>query len=102
MCFLSPFYTALALWVGALLCGNLLTTELKDQSLKNKFSLREIYSGHMILFLLISVAQAIIVGLAFTVIVYTLVSLLDNIGKALDIIIMVLQIAGVAVLSQYK
>ncbi|MCU7556948.1 YhgE/Pip domain-containing protein [Macrococcus capreoli] len=115
----APFYTALALWVGALLCGNLLTTELKDQSIKDKFSLRELYLGRMILFLLISVAQAIIVvlgnlfildayakhpiynvlfailvGLAFTVIVYTLVSLLGNIGKALAIIIMVLQIAG--------
>lgn len=115
----APFYTALALWVGALLCGNLLTTELKDQSIKNQFSLRELYLGRMILFLCISVAQAIIVvlgnlfildayakhpvynvlfailvGLAFTVIVYTLVSLLGNIGKALAIIIMVLQIAG--------
>ncbi|WP_414051976.1 YhgE/Pip domain-containing protein [Macrococcus animalis] len=115
----APFYTALALWVGALLCGNLLTTELKDPSIKNKFNLRELYLGRMILFLLISVAQAIIVvlgnlfildayakhpvynvifailvGLAFTVIVYTLVSLLGNIGKAFAIIIMVLQIAG--------
>ncbi|WP_414055668.1 YhgE/Pip family protein [Macrococcus equi] len=115
----APFYTALALWVGALLCGNLLTTELKDKSIKDKFSLRELYLGRMILFLLISIAQAIIVvlgnlfildayakhpvlnvifailvGLAFTVIVYTLVSLLGNIGKALAIIIMVLQIAG--------
>lgn len=115
----APFYTALALWVGALLCGNLLTTELKDPAIKDKFSLREIYLGRMILFLLISIAQAIIVvlgnlfildayakhpvlnvifailvGLAFTVIVYTLVSLLGNIGKAVAIIIMVLQIAG--------
>lgn len=115
----TPFYTALALWVGALLCGNLLTTELKDKSIRDQFSLREIYLGRMILFLLISIAQAIIVvlgnlfildayakhpvynvlfailvGLAFTVIVYTLVSLLGNIGKALAIIIMVLQIAG--------
>ncbi|TDM49430.1 YhgE/Pip domain-containing protein [Macrococcoides goetzii] len=115
----APFYTALALWVGALLCGNLLTTELKEKAIQNKFNLRELYLGRMILFLLISVAQAIIVvlgnlfildayakhpvfnvvfailvGLAFTVIVYTLVSLLGNIGKALAIIIMVLQIAG--------
>lgn len=115
----APFYTALALWVGALLCGNLLTTELKDKSIQNKFSLRELYLGRLILFLLISIAQAIIVvlgnlfildayakhpflnvvfavlvGIAFTIIVYTLVSLLGNIGKAIAIIFMVLQIAG--------
>lgn len=115
----APFYTALALWVGALLSGNLLTTELKDKSLIGKFSLRELYLGRMILFLLLSVAQstivvlgnlfildayakhpvynvlfAILVGLAFTIMVYTLVSLLGNIGKAIAIVIMVLQIAG--------
>lgn len=115
----APFYTALALWVGALLSGNLLTTELKDKSLIGKFSLREIYLGRMILFLLLSIAQAtivvlgnlfildayakhpvynvlfaILVGIAFTIMVYTVVSLLGNIGKAIAIIIMVLQIAG--------
>ncbi|UBH15486.1 YhgE/Pip domain-containing protein [Macrococcus armenti] len=115
----APFYTALALWVGALLSGNLLTTELKDKSLIGKFSLRELYLGRMILFLLLSIAQAtivvlgnlfildayakhpvynvlfaILVGIAFTIMVYTVVSLLGNIGKAIAIIIMVLQIAG--------
>lgn len=115
----APFYTALALWVGALLSCNLLTTELKDKSQQGLFKLKDVYLGRMILFLILSVLQssivvlgnffildayakhpvynllfAVFVGLVFTIIVYTMVSLLGNIGKALAIIIMVLQISG--------
>ncbi|TDM13831.1 YhgE/Pip domain-containing protein [Macrococcus bovicus] len=115
----APFYTALALWVGALLSSNLLTTELKDQSLKGVYSLRELFAGRLLLFLSIGIIQSIIVvlgnffildayakhpvmnllfavlvSIVFTSIVYTMVSLLGNVGKALAIILMVLQISG--------
>ncbi|ULG72872.1 YhgE/Pip domain-containing protein [Macrococcus brunensis] len=115
----APFYTALALWVGALLSSNLLTTELKDQSLKGIYSLRELFAGRLLLFLSIGIIQsvivvignffildayakhpvmnllfAVLVSIVFTSIVYTMVSLLGNVGKALAIILMVLQISG--------
>ncbi|WP_152656159.1 YhgE/Pip domain-containing protein [Oceanobacillus sp. CFH 90083] len=114
----TPFYTVLALWVGALLLCNLITTELKDKN-REEFSLRDIYLGRMTLFLIVAVLQAVIVSLgnifilhaymahpvyftlfsvlialAFMIIVYTLVSLFGNVGKAVAIIFMILQLSG--------
>ncbi|WP_080875376.1 YhgE/Pip domain-containing protein [Oceanobacillus timonensis] len=114
----TPFYTVLALWVGALLLCNLITTELKDKN-REEFSLRDIYLGRMTLFLIVAIVQAIIaslgnifilhaymahpfyftlfsvlIALAFMIIVYTLVSLFGNVGKAIAIIFMILQLSG--------
>ncbi|MEK4300040.1 YhgE/Pip domain-containing protein [Oceanobacillus sp. FSL W8-0428] len=114
----TPFYTVLALWVGALLLCNLVTTELKDKN-REEFSLRDIYLGRMALFLIVAVLQAVIVSLgnifildaymahpafftlfsvlialAFMIIVYTMVSLFGNVGKAIAIIFMILQLSG--------
>ncbi|UUI04134.1 YhgE/Pip domain-containing protein [Oceanobacillus jeddahense] len=114
----TPFYTVLALWVGALLLCNLITTELKDKN-REAFSLRDIYLGRMTLFLIVAILQAVIVSLgnifildaymahpayftlfsvlialAFMIIVYTLVSLFGNVGKAVAIIFMILQLSG--------
>ncbi len=115
----TPFYTSLAIWVGALLLSNLLTTDIKNQEIKQKYSLRETFVGKSFIFIIIGVIQSIIVSLGdmfilgaaidnrllfillsvlvsivFISIVYTLVSLFGNVGKALAIVIMVLQIAG--------
>ncbi|MCO4325546.1 YhgE/Pip domain-containing protein [Staphylococcus agnetis] len=114
----TPFYTALAVWVGALLMVSLLTTDNKHKEL-DYLSKREIYLGKLGLFYIIGIIQALIVSigdivilhaqvesvpwfisitvlssLVFVTIVYTLVSLLGNPGKALAIILLVLQIAG--------
>lgn len=114
----TPFYTALAVWVGALLMVSLLTTDNKHKAL-DYLSKREIYLGKLGLFYIIGIIQALIVSigdivilhaqvesvpwfigitvlssLVFVTIVYTLVSLLGNPGKALAIILLVLQIAG--------
>ncbi|WP_204236797.1 YhgE/Pip domain-containing protein [Mammaliicoccus sciuri] len=115
----TPFYTSLAIWVGALLLSNLLTTDIKNPEIKQKYSLRETFVGKSFIFIIIGVIQSIIVSLGdmfilgaaidnrllfillsvlvsivFISIVYTLVSLFGNVGKALAIVIMVLQIAG--------
>lgn len=115
----TPFYTSLAIWVGALLLSNLLTTDIKNPEIKNKYSLRQTFVGKSFIFIIIGVMQSIIVSLGdmfilgaaidnrllfillsvlvsivFISIVYTLVSLFGNVGKALAIVIMVLQIAG--------
>lgn len=115
----TPFYTSLAMWVGALLLSNLLTTDIKNPKIKHKYSLREIFVGKSFIFIIIGVVQSIIVSLGnifilgadidnrwlfvllsvlvsivFISIVYTLVSLFGNVGKALAMVMMVLQIAG--------
>lgn len=115
----APFYTALSLWVGALLLSNLLSANVHQLDYREDYTLRQVYFGRMILFLIIGVLQALIVSIGnltilkmyasnaamfilfsvliavvFMVIVYTFASVLGNIGKALMIILLVLQISS--------
>ncbi|KIX90438.1 phage infection protein [Staphylococcus microti] len=115
----TPFYTALAIWVGTLLLVSLLSVHNKHEDLKPYLTIRETYLGKMGIFMMMSLIQSFIVSVGdivilkasvesvplfiaislfsamiFTIIVYTLVSVLGNPGKALAIIILVLQIAG--------
>lgn len=116
---LTPFYSVLAIWVGALLTGALLTTNCEDFEAGKQPNMLQRHFGKMLLFLSISLIQSFIVilgdwlilkvpvynvpllfGLAmltsitFTLIIFTLVSILGNVGKAIAVIIMVFQIAG--------
>lgn len=116
---LTPFYTVLAIWVGALLLSALLTVDCKDFENGKKLNLKQKYFGKILLFLMLSLIQATIVTLGdkyilgvipenmwlmlgfalvsaitFTFIIFTLVSVLGNVGKAIAVIIMVFQIAG--------
>lgn len=116
---LTPFYSVLAIWVGALLAGALLTTKCEDFNDGNEPNMMQRHFGKMLLFLSISLIQSFIIvlgdwlllkvpvynvpllfGLAmltsitFTIIIFTLVSILGNVGKAIAVIIMVFQIAG--------
>ncbi len=113
---MTPFYTVLSLWVGGLLLISLLSTDIHSIE---AFSGRSIYLGRMFTFITIGFFQTIIVTLGnifllpveisepfwfvlfgllcsvvFIAIVYTLVSVFGNVGKALSIILLVLQIAG--------
>jgi YhgE/Pip N-terminal domain/YhgE/Pip C-terminal domain len=116
---LTPFYTVLAIWVGTLLTCALLTVEYKNQENGQKLNLIQKHFGKMLLFLLITAIQAtiivtgdifllgvqtanvplayllaIICSVTFTIIIFTLVSLFGNVGKAIAVVIMVFQIAG--------
>lgn len=116
---LTPFYTVLAIWVGALLLSSLLTTECENTIDGEPLNLIQRHFGKMLLFLMISFIQSIIVtlgdkyilgvnpenlplmlgfaivsGITFTIIIFTLVSVLGNVGKAIAVVIMVFQIAG--------
>ncbi|MDZ5254788.1 YhgE/Pip domain-containing protein [Clostridium sp. LIBA-8841] len=116
---LTPFYTVLAIWVGSLLLTSLLTAECEDFEDGTKLNFLQKHFGKMLLFLLISLIQSIIIvlgdifilgvnpvnmplmfgfaiisSIVFTVIIFTLVSLFGNIGKAIAIVIMVFQVAG--------
>ena len=116
----TPFYTALCLWVGAVLLSSIASTEMhlsKDE--KKKYSTREKYSAHLLSFVVVGLAQALIVvlgnifllnvyavspgysvlftllvALVFMVMVYVLVAMFGNVGKGLAIIILVLSISG--------
>lgn len=113
----SPFYTALAIWVGALLLVSMLSV---DVEMPNKmYKPYHFYFGRGLTFLSIALIQALIVSLGdifllgvdvnmktafvlfsllisfvFVTIVYTLVSIFGNIGKGLAIILLVLQISS--------
>ncbi|WP_042149743.1 YhgE/Pip domain-containing protein [Paucisalibacillus sp. EB02] len=114
---MTPFYTVLAIWVGALLLISLLSTDVHHD--RKNFTGRQVYAGRMMTFLTIGFLQTIIVTLGdmlifhvevqepvwfvifgiicsaiFMIIVYTLVSVLGDVGKALAIVLLVLQIAG--------
>lgn len=116
---LTPFYTVLAIWVGVVLLTALLTTECKQDNTKEDEQLIKKHFGKMLTFMFLSLIQSLIVvsgdvymlgiepenmrllilftllaSCTFTIIVFTLVSLLGNIGKAISIFIMVFQIAG--------
>lgn len=114
---LMPFYTVLAIWVGALLSTSILTTECEE--LKGETTnLTQKHFGKMMTFMFISLIQSLIIttgdififkvpqsiflmylftvvsSIIFTTIIFTLVSLFGNVGKAIAIVIMVFQIAG--------
>lgn len=114
---MSPFFTTLSLWVGALLLVSLLTVDVHDE--ERSFRSVEVYFGRYLTFLTIALLQALFVTIGdlyllktyvsdpdwfivfallasavFMLIVYTLVSVFGNVGKALAIVLLVLQLAG--------
>lgn len=116
----TPFYTALCLWVGAVLFSSVTTTEFfLDKNDRGKYTKREQFGARMLTYLVVSIGQALIVtlgnmfllgvyvknpvysvlfavlvALAFMMIVYTLVGLFGTVGKGIAIIILVLSISG--------
>lgn len=111
---MTPFYTVLCLWVGALLLVSLLSADVYGE-----YRHIEVYFGRGLTFLSIGIIQALIVSLGdiyilkvkilnpilfvslsvftslvFVSIVYSLVSLLGNIGKAVGIVFLVIQVAA--------
>ncbi|HIA6669766.1 TPA: YhgE/Pip family protein, partial [Staphylococcus aureus] len=116
---MTPFYTALSVWVGALLMVSLLTVDNKHKSLESVLTTRQVFLGKAGFFIMLGMLQALIVSVGdllilkagvespvlfvlitifcsiiFNSIVYTCVSLLGNPGKAIAIVLLVLQIAG--------
>lgn len=111
---MTPFYTVLSLWVGILLLMSLLSTEAHGD-----YKSYEIYFGRGLTILTITLVQALIVSsgdlyllnvpakepalfillslfisVVFTAIVYSLVSIFGNVGKALAVVLLVIQVAG--------
>lgn len=113
---MTPFYTVLSIWVGCLLLISLLSVDIHNHT---QYSIRAIYFGRLLTFATFSFIQTLIItigdivildgsisspyyfipfglfiSLVFVTVVYTLVSVFGNVGKALAIVMLVLQIAG--------
>ncbi|NMM62325.1 YhgE/Pip domain-containing protein [Clostridium sp. P21] len=116
---MSPFYTTLSLWVGAFILLSLLSVEVKSFEDGVKLGAREQFFGRYFTFVTIAIMQALVTtignlillktyvvspiiyvmlgvytSIVFTMIIYTLVSVLRNIGKALAMVAMVLQVSA--------
>jgi putative membrane protein len=116
---MTPFFTTLSLWVGALIMVSIISVEPLVLEEGKKIKPYEAYFGRYLTFLTIGIFQALIVTLGdifilkvyavnkllfvlyalfismvFSMIVYTLVSVFGNIGKALAVILLVLQISA--------
>ncbi|MDD6310422.1 MAG: YhgE/Pip domain-containing protein [Firmicutes bacterium] len=118
---MAPFYTSLAIWVGATILVALMSVALEESRRKELYKLREhqVYLGRYILLALIGLAQALLIclgdlfflgiqcahpllfvlaglvtAIVFGNIIYTLTASFGDIGKAVAVIIMVIQVAG--------
>ena len=114
---MTPFYTVLSIWVGSLLMSSLLTTKVEDE--KKKYKPYQKYFGRGLLFVIISLFQtliitlgdmyvlgtqatspyrfviyALLISLLFSSIIYTIVCILGNVGKAVCIVLLVLQLGS--------
>ena len=118
---MSPFYTSLSLWIGALFSVVLVNVSVSDtlkQKLKNPKP-SELYFGRFGIFAFLSMAQATtvclgnvfflgvqcehlglyllagwVVGIVFSSMVYTLTLSFGSIGKAIAIVLLVMQLGG--------
>ncbi|MEI7027777.1 YhgE/Pip domain-containing protein [Paenibacillus sp. y28] len=114
---MSPFFTTLSLWVGALLLVSLLSVEVHHPG--SNYRSYQVYFGRYMTFATLAVLQSVLCTLGdiyllgtfvaeklwfvlfgmllsavFMLVVYTLVSVFGNVGKAMAIVLLVLQLAG--------
>ena len=115
---MTPFYSTLAIWVGSTILVALVKVKASPKNLENAQSY-QLYFGRYLLFLLLAQIQAAIIvagdlwllkvnivepGLfflaasftatAFSLLIYSLTLAFGDVGKAVCVIVMVLQIAG--------
>lgn len=115
---MTPFYSTLAIWVGSTILVALVKVKASPKNLKNVQSYQLYFGRYLLLLLLAQIQAAIIVagdlwllkvnivepGLfflaasftatAFSLLIYSLTLAFGDVGKAVCVIVMVLQIAG--------
>lgn len=114
-----PFYTVIAQWIDAIFAAVMIRVQVKRREELGALKLHERFFGRYRLFMMIGLAQALLVslgellyvgiqcvhpllfilaacvnGIVFTLIVYSLVFALENIGLAVSVIAMIVQVAG--------
>ena len=115
----SPFYTILAIWVGALFLVAIIHVGVKPIDPGDHYKAHERYFGRYLLFFLIGQAQtlltilgnlyyieiqcqhkflywlaAAVASAAFSCFMYSVTFAFGNVGEALAIVVMVIQVAG--------
>ena len=115
---MAPFYTVLAIWVGGVILVAIIKPHAREEGLIAPKP-RELFFGRYLLFFLISQLQAAIIitgdllllkiqclhpgllyltgvltSLTFSLLIYALTVSFGDVGKAIVVVIMVLQIAG--------
>ena len=116
---MAPFYTILALWVGALILVAIVHVKVLPESGITNVKPYQQYFGRYIFFFLMGQAQTLITvlgeifyikiqcphpflywlaaaisSLVFTLFIYSLTVAFGNVGEALAVIVMVIQVAG--------
>lgn len=118
---MAPFYTVLSLWVGAIVLVAMLKVNLTEERKWQLEDLRDyqVYLGRMVFFLAMSLLQSGLVclgdlffleiqcensflflvagwltGMVFAIIMYTLTISFGDEGKAIAVILLVIQVAG--------
>ena len=118
---MTPFYTSLSFWVGGIILVAVMKCDLSKHELRrlDKASSTQLFFGRYMIFFLIGQLQAFIVSMGdifflkvqvndpvlfvigslissfvYTLIIYSLTITFSTIGKALAVIILVIQIAG--------
>ena len=115
---MAPFYTILAIWVGGLILVALVKCRV-EESRSQGLKLYETYFGRYLTFMLFGIAQALVVALGdlymlkiqclypgkfvlaaviasiiFTNIIYSMTVSFGDVGKAIVVVFMVIQVAG--------
>lgn len=118
---MAPFYTVLSLWVGAIVLAAMLKVNLTEERKRELEDLRDyqIYLGRMVFFVVISLLQSGLVclgdlffleiqcehpllflmagwftGAIFAIIMYSLTISFGDVGKAVAVVLLVIQVAG--------
>lgn len=111
----APFYIVLSMWVGAVITCVMIKP---GNSEGTKYSPLEMYFGKLVLFILMSILQALVtisgafllgididnplmfifsaclISAIFMILLYSFISALGQVGKAVGVVLLVLQISG--------
>ena len=115
---MTPFYTVLAIWVGGVILSSILKVHARTEGLTDPEP-AELYFGRYLLFFVLSQLQAAIIvtgdlyllkvqclhpgllyltasltAFTFSLLIYSMALSFGDVGKALVVVIMVMQIAG--------
>ena len=116
---MTPVYSVLAFWVGMLIAGALLKTEVPKHKKFENMTVREKHFGKMLTFIFIAIVQSLIItigakflvgvqvanlplfiigslvtSITFAIIIFTILSMFGHIGDGIAIVLMVVQLSG--------
>lgn len=116
---MTPFFTNLAIWIGCIVLINVYKTEVDEDEKLNGFTLTQAYFGRWMLFVVTGLVQAVVVcagnlllldiscerpglfilsglwaSFIFMNLIYALAIAFKHVGKALSVLLIILQIPG--------